>query len=224
MGGSGSKHIMSFSDSWTHTSDSDGSDGSVVSVGASKKREREAPRCARCYRLGHVEDDCWAWKTASGSPLPRRQAKHNVPAPPVEHKGAAGVYVLKGGDMYYVGKSVDVEARVAQHRAGKGGVVPQHMGEWTRVPPATAGAADDLEAWERKETLHLMRCYGVERVRGWMFTSVALSEEQRAAAFAQVCERYDLCRRCGRDSHFAAQCYARTRAGWAEGAGPVGAA
>jgi hypothetical protein len=127
----------------------------------------------------------------------------------------SGVYSLEdtSGRMY-VGKSADVERRVEAHRSGDG---TQFVGRDFRVAPNyTDGPRDDLESWERNETLTRIYKHGVERVRGWMFVSLDLTEQQRRDAFAQVCEKFDLCRRCGRNSHFADQCFARSKAAWAE--------
>jgi predicted GIY-YIG superfamily endonuclease len=123
-------------------------------------------------------------------------------------KGArseAGVYALElAGGKYYVGKSGNVLERIEQHRAGAGASCAE--GFRRRVPTLTP-PDDDAEAWERAETLARMRRHGISRVRGWMFTAPELTEAQREAAFAQVCERFDLCRRCGRAGHFAAACH-----------------
>jgi hypothetical protein len=74
---------------------------------------------------------------------------------------------------------------------------------------------DDTEAWERAETLARMHRAGISKVRGWMFTAPELTEPQRETAFAQVCERFDLCRKCGRGGHFAAACRCQSRAWFA---------
>jgi hypothetical protein len=128
-----------------------------------------------------------------------------------------GVYVLESGDgLFYVGKSNNIPARIEQHRTGDGGAAfSQMMGSFKPVPPLTAGSANDLESWERNETLQRMWTYGIDKVRGWMFTSPHLTEEQKQAAFGQVCEKFDLCRKCGRTSHFASACYARGKEAWA---------
>ena len=158
-------------------------------------------RCSRCGRLGHRASSCFAATHLRGWPLstPRPRPKQAAAA------RRAGVYVLHdGAGGYYVGKSLDIDARVAQHRAAAAaGGRPADLVE---LPPETDGSADDLEAWERAETLHRMRKHGLRRVRGWRFTARVLPEEQRRAAFAEVCERFDLCRRCGAPSHFAARC------------------
>lgn len=115
-----------------------------------------------------------------------------------------GVYVLELPDgRYYVGKSHCVAERLRQHAAGQGAACAK--GYLRRAVPLTP-RGDDLEAWERAETLARMRRHGIGRVRGWMYTAPEMSEALREHAYQQVCERYDLCRRCGRDGHFAASC------------------
>ena len=125
-------------------------------------------------------------------------------------RAEAGVYVLElPQGRYYVGKSGNVEDRLEQHRGGTGASCAE--GFRRRVPPLTP-PDDDAEAWERAETLARMRRHGISRVRGWMFTSPELTDAQREAAFSQVCERFDLCRRCGRAGHFATACAGGPRA------------
>lgn len=118
--------------------------------------------------------------------------------------GDDGVYVLELDDgRYYVGKSHRIAERLRQHTEGEGAACAK--GYRRRVTPLTA-RADDFEAWERAETLARMRRHGIGRVRGWMYTAPDMGEAQRDHAYQQVCERFDLCRRCGREGHFAANC------------------
>lgn len=115
-----------------------------------------------------------------------------------------GVYVLQKADgTVYVGKSKNVEERLRQHSEGTGALCAK--GKYRRVAPMTE-PSEDLEAWERSEVLARMRKHGLGRVRGWMYTSKELTDQQREHAFSQVCERFDLCRRCGLKGHFVADC------------------
>jgi hypothetical protein len=125
-----------------------------------------------------------------------------------------GVYVLQRPDGgFYVGKSCNIQERLRQHREGTGAACAK--GKCRRVPPLTP-ACDDLEAWERSEVLARMYRHGVANVRGWMFTTQELGEAEAEQAFRQVCEKFDLCRRCGRRGHFAADCRAHGRPEWAK--------
>lgn len=120
-----------------------------------------------------------------------------------------GVYVLSlphGG--IYVGKSSDIEERLRQHRSGGGAACAKDF--LRRIAPMTPPTAD-LEAWERAETLARMYAHGISKVRGWMYTAPEMDHVQREHAFGQVCERFDLCRRCGSEAHFITACKAQAR-------------
>ena len=125
-----------------------------------------------------------------------------------------GVYVLQKRDgSYYVGKSRNIEERMKKHAAGRGASCARNFVK--RVQPVTQ-ACDDLEAWERAETLALMRKHGIARVRGWMYTAPDMTEAEKEHAFFQVCEKFDLCRRCGIGGHFAVECRKDGRPAWAK--------
>ena len=84
------------------------------------------------------------------------------------------MYVLKDcTGKVFVGKSADIKRRVDKHKIGEGSVITQgttFLGEGIRqVVPITSGSTDDLEFWERNETLAQMRRQGLGRVQGWMF-------------------------------------------------------
>ena len=136
-----------------------------------------------------------------GRPPPSLSAKARAREPA---SGDCGVYVLEKADgSFYVGKSGNIPERIRQHAAGEGASCAR--GFVRRVPPLTEETADH-EAWERAETLARMHRHGVSRVRGWMYTTPAMSEAHRDHAFRQVCEKMDLCRRCGMGGHFAGAC------------------
>ena len=85
-----------------------------------------------------------------------------------------------GAGRYYVGKSVDIDARIAQHRAAA--AAAGRPTGFVELPPESTGSVDDLEAWERAETLHRMRAHGLGRVRGWRFSARELTAQQRRDA------------------------------------------
>ena len=170
--------------------------------------------CSRCGRLGHEFWECFARTRVDGRGLKGPGVARGANAP----KGTdskSGVYALRdaAGNMY-VGKSGDVQRRVAQHLEGEG---TQFLtGRVQRLALYQSGSMEDLESWERNETLARMYRHGISKVRGWMFTSNVLSKGQEEEAFRQICEKYDLCRKCGRKSHFADQCSAKDRSPWAK--------
>jgi hypothetical protein len=127
-----------------------------------------------------------------------------------------GVYVVElHGGRYYVGQSGNIERRMLQHKGelrGGSAWTSEH-GVVRRLQPKTPPQTD-LESWERSETLFRMKLHGVDAVRGWMYTSVELTQAQREHIFQQVCEKFGLCRVCGGGGHFASACTAKSRAIW----------
>jgi hypothetical protein len=126
------------------------------------------------------------------------------------------VYVLQlQGNRYYIGKSQNTHSRIAQHKHPSG-----YGSRWTtkyriikEVCPLTP-SQEDLESWERAETLTRMLEHGIENVRGWMFTTEQLDEYQVEQVCYQVCEKFDLCRQCGGKGHFVSSCRASRPAKW----------
>jgi hypothetical protein len=197
-------------------------------VGSLKKRKKGSPPAARfqCAKVRGKKRR--ASKLRRGSRASRRvevraattEAALDRPEEPPLPGPVGGIYALQtlSGDApaFYVGKSGNIAKRLQDHRDGLGN--PYLAGcDFVQVPLSTAGSKDDLESWERNETLHRMVVLGVGNVRGWMFTDRHLKPEDNRAAFSQICEKYDLCRRCGRKSHFKADCFAKSTAPWAEG-------
>jgi predicted GIY-YIG superfamily endonuclease len=133
----------------------------------------------------------------------------------------SGIYVLEnlsgGTPRFYVGKSNNIIQRVNAHMSGQGGVGYLSGRNLRHVSLISNGSLRDLESWERNETLERMYRFGINNVRGWMFTDLELSDEDHETAFNQICEKRDLCRRCGRNSHFQGNCYARSTAEWSGG-------
>ena len=77
--------------------------------------------------------------------------------------------------------------------------------------PYAEGSEDSL----RDETLRCMLIYGVDNVRGWRYVDKDLSEAQRDEAFELVCEKYNLCRHCGKYGHDESHCFEpRHAASW----------
>lgn len=196
--------------------------------------------CYRCGRKGHFASNCFARTSVEGDSLdsssdsdesdtsyhysPRKKARTNTS----KHESAvgtsshgsqiSGVYVLQTGNgLFYVGKSNNIKARIQEHRSGLGAACLDGSSFQVVTRLLTSGSTADLESWERNETLQRMRVHGIKNVRGWMFTSKNLTDKDREDAFTQICEKFELCRRCGRKSHFADRCFARTRDAWAGG-------
>lgn len=121
----------------------------------------------------------------------------------------AGIYVLElEGCKFYVGKSNDVERRVRAHETGAAYWTRKHR-MIRRVQPMTS-ITGDLNLAEQAETVARMKRHGVDNVRGWRFTRMTLSKEDRALINLLMTEGDDLCRRCGKPGHFIMQCRQET--------------
>ena len=155
------------------------------------------------------DNGVWDYK-----PRKRFRQRRDAFTPPA----ISGIYVLEYRSeetkKFYVGKSNDVARRVDAHMSGQGGVGYLNGRNLRQVALISGGSLGDLESWERNETLERMYRFGIDNVRGWMFTDPELSDDEYEAAFNQICEKFDLCRRCGRNSHFRNNCFARTTAEW----------
>ena len=150
-----------------------------------------------------------------------RPSKRIKPAlhPPADEP-CAGVYVLRFDDntlpRFYVGKSNDITKRLQQHGDGHGSACVAGRA-FKRIPTIVRGHRDDLEGWERAEVLERMYEVGINAVRGWKYTLQLMPIDQKLSAFDDVCERFDLCRNCGRSTHFIRDCQALTTDRWTNG-------
>lgn len=127
-----------------------------------------------------------------------------------------GVYVLRLEEgRYYVGKTGRaVETRVEEHFSSpKPAWIKSHR-PLEAVRPITF-IPSDLESWERAEVLERMWVHGAARVRGWQFTRLDLTPTQRTQIVVELCERKNLCRRCGQAGHMYSSCRkAMQKASW----------
>jgi len=123
------------------------------------------------------------------------------------------VYVLElENNKYYVGKSNDKKKRINRHIQGKGCTWTKKYKPINEIKPITKPQQSFWELWE---TLELMKIYGVDNVRGSMFTSpYPLLRDEKIMAAQLYCELYDLCRKCGEKGHFITQCKNDINAKW----------
>ena len=117
-----------------------------------------------------------------------------------------GVYVLEllGGN-FYVGKSDDIKKRINQHRSGNGSAWTKKHNVLREHIPKTP-AMEDLDSWERVETLELASIHGVDKVRGHVWTSVSLTAGMKKDFVTHIRDRKNLCRRCGKPGHMFSYC------------------
>ena len=97
-----------------------------------------------------------------------------------------GVYTLKlQDDKYYVGKSDDIEKRIWIHSNDCGSVWTKNHKVIKRIPNITE---DRGKLGELIETLESIKLYGIDNVRGSMFTKIYLSESDKIKAAELYCE------------------------------------
>lgn len=115
------------------------------------------------------------------------------------------IYVLLlGGDNYYVGKTVDVNKRVEEHRSG-GRRCADWVGFHGFVRLETSYLSTS-EFDEEKTTKEMMKAYGPGRVRGAKYVQRELSELQLYDIYTSIYSTTDNCQRCGRSGHRAIGC------------------
>ena len=192
---------------YSYSSDEDSSSSDAESEGGNSSDGKPTLCCFRCGRTGHFANECFARTIVV-------QPENNNSRPALGSSSTRGVYALEDSDgKVYVGKSENIERRIEEHHRG-GGTRFINKNSFRRISLKTPAIQSDLESWERNETLTQMYHRGIDQVRGWMYTTTNLSEDQQQDIFTQICEKFDLCRKCGRKGHFIQQCYARTQAHW----------
>jgi len=119
---------------------------------------------------------------------------------PVKNKDDKETYVLKLGDgKYYVGESYNVERRIWVHSNESGSAWTKRYGVERKMEciPCTSNLH------ELVQTLEIMKEYGIDNVRGSMFTKpFPLDPSEKIMAAQLYCELHNLCRRCGSNEHF----------------------
>lgn len=122
------------------------------------------------------------------------------------------VYVLKlEDDKYYVGESTNVEKRIWAHKNDNGSA-------WTKkhnVEAKISGVEVTNNFNELAQTLEMMRVYGIDNVRGSLFTKpFPLDRFEKIMAAQLYCELHGYCRKCGSNDHFVGNCKETKVADW----------
>lgn len=132
-----------------------------------------------------------------------------------EKKLPQKVYVLQlQGGYVYVGKTSDVQRRLKEHMSGKAvhrcasftklhkptGKLLKRLGDLRQGSVTTDGP-------ERDETLRWMRKLGPQKVRGWKYVRKGMLKSSELKDIeSNIRELFDLCRKCGKEGHFATEC------------------
>jgi predicted GIY-YIG superfamily endonuclease len=120
---------------------------------------------------------------------------------------ATNVYALRlQSDKYYIGKSADIDHRTTIHFNGKGSAFTKLYN-----PIGLIEVYNDVpHSFENELTKKFMRKYGINNVRGGAYCEPLLSLEKIRFIQQEFWAEDDLCIRCGRDSHWVSNCYAKT--------------
>lgn len=116
------------------------------------------------------------------------------------------IYVLKlVGDKYYVGKTKNFKKRLYDHKNGKGSV-------WTSLHPyvETVETFEGDDFIEDATVKKYMSIHGIQNVRGGSYVKVKLTAAEISLLEKEIRMASNVCTRCGRDSHYVANCYAKT--------------
>ena len=118
------------------------------------------------------------------------------------------IYILKlENNKYYVGKSADPHKRFQEHIKGNGSTWTQKYKPIKIIKTIESTSAFD----EDKYVKEYMSKYGIDNVRGGSYVSTTLDENKKELLRTELRMAEDKCTRCGRDSHFASSCYAKTQ-------------
>jgi hypothetical protein len=117
------------------------------------------------------------------------------------------IYALKlEHDKWYVGKTTkSVKDRFEEHRNERGSA-------WTKLHKPLSYEIISKNASpfdEDKCTEEYMNLYGIDNVRGGVYSGVHLESEVHKQIQKKIWHANDACLRCGRTSHFVAGCYAK---------------
>jgi hypothetical protein len=113
------------------------------------------------------------------------------------------VYVLRCSDnKYYVGKTQNINSRIIDHFTNCGSA-------WTKKykPLEVVETIKNCNKFdEDKYVLMYMDKYGIENVRGGIYSLVKLTNEQLTSIKTQLTGANDLCFKCQQPDHFAKEC------------------
>jgi hypothetical protein len=120
---------------------------------------------------------------------------------------STNIYILKlQGGKFYVGKSYNVMKRYQEHLSGSGSA-------WTKMykPIALEKIVPNASVFDEDKYVKIyMAKYGMQNVRGGTYVSKILTREQEIILNNEIRAATDACTSCGRQGHFAKDCYAKT--------------
>lgn len=160
----------------------------------------------------------------SGSASPQRQSA-SWPSP--QSKGykigtppnGPGVYVIQlDNGKYYVGQAVNVRKRVEEHRSKQysAAFVSANFKKGNNIvylEPQTY-FPNDLNHWEKQETLLAMLKFKFENVRGGPFCQIQLKDKHLYHIKGELVHQMTVCHKCGRKGHMGQYCKETSKMPW----------
>jgi predicted GIY-YIG superfamily endonuclease len=120
---------------------------------------------------------------------------------------STNIYILKlQGGRYYVGKTDNPMKRYQEHLNGSGSA-------WTRKykPIGVEKVIEKASPFdEDRYVKEYMAKYGFHKVRGGSYVTEYLTRAQEQSLNTEIRAATDACTSCGRNGHFAKDCYAKT--------------
>lgn len=116
---------------------------------------------------------------------------------------ATKLYVLLlQSEKYYIGKSTQVFRRISDHFNGRGSAWTKkyHPIDVIKVSPMVTQYDED------NETLDYMQKYGIDNVRGGIYSRCVLSASDKKSIYRRISGSNDCCFNCGHPGHFAEAC------------------
>jgi len=125
----------------------------------------------------------------------------------VKNDASTNIYIWKlENNKYYIGKSNNLDTRIQSHLNGTASA-------WTKKykPILVEQIIPNASHFdENKYTLEYMAKYGIDNVRGGIYVTEALDNNQRNDINKQIWGANDCCTQCGRKGHFVKNCKATT--------------
>ncbi|GIQ84156.1 hypothetical protein KIPB_005600 [Kipferlia bialata] len=115
------------------------------------------------------------------------------------------VYVLRlAHGKYYVGKTTNVKRRLVEHRTNKGAAFTREHRVLGTVPYRIHLCSNVFA--ENMYTIKYMSQFGIDNVRGGMWTRDTLTLHEREHIVREIATATDRCYLCLGTGHMAAQC------------------
>jgi predicted GIY-YIG superfamily endonuclease len=117
------------------------------------------------------------------------------------------IYIIKlEKGKYYIGKTRNIEKRYEEHLTGTGSGWTKKHKPLSLIKTIKSTSQFD----EDKYVKEYMAKYGIENVRGGTYSNIVLDENSIAVLEKEIRHSNNVCMRCGRDSHYIKDCYAKT--------------